>query len=172
MSEQAKHLVALRAFANEMIQAALDGGDMDGGSIQEAAVKHGLLAIKQMAAPCRGPAKHCRCAWSTDFPADCYQPTAAMTEAVADVGAELRVQVCELGMRGKAYDAPDTCRAYTYAAQPGNDIAYSLGSCLRAAHCDGGGDFIDFGLAILRRLQDRGFGVFQIHAPTRGKESE
>ena len=74
------------------------------------------------------------------------------------------VHVCKLGMHGAAYDAPDTCRAYTYAAQPGNDIAYRLGACLRAAHCDGGGDFIDFGLALLRRLQDRGFGGFQIDA--------
>ena len=80
MIEQVKHRAALRGFANEMIQAALDGCDMDGASIQETAVKHGLLAIKRMPAPCRGPAEHCRCAWSTDFPADCYQPTAAITD--------------------------------------------------------------------------------------------
>lgn len=80
------------------------------------------------------------------------------------------VQICKLGMYGQAYDTPGTSRAYTYADQPGNDIAYRLGGCLRAAHCDGGGDFIDFGLALLRRLQDKGFGVFQIAAAQSAKK--
>jgi hypothetical protein len=67
-------------------------------------------------------------------------------------------------MYGTAYDLPNICRAYTYADQPGNTIAYKLGESLRSAYYDGGGDFIDFGLTLLRRLQEHGFGVFQIDA--------
>lgn len=82
MSEHAKHLAGLRAFAGEMIQAALDGGDMDGASIQESAIKHGLLAAQQMPAPCCGPEDgYCRCAYTTEFPIECFRPTQAMTEA-------------------------------------------------------------------------------------------
>ena len=102
---------------------------------------------------------------------DIWMARAALT-AQPDHSAQSAVQICNLGNYGSAYDLPGTCRAYTYVAQPGNDIAYRLGGCLRAAHADGGGDHIDFGLALLHRLQDKGFGVFQLAAATTGKESE
>lgn len=68
----------------------------------------------------------------------------------------------KLGMLGEAFDGPDTKRAYTYSAQPGNDKAWRLGEAVRAATEMRGGDFIDTGLGLLKALRDQGFGVFEL----------
>ncbi|MDP3272926.1 MAG: hypothetical protein U1D69_03555 [Polynucleobacter sp.] len=72
--------------------------------------------------------------------------------------------VCLVGMKGSAFDVPETKRAYTYSKQPGNGPASRLGdACLKAM---GGtaGDSIDRGLLLLKALQDQGFGVFDLGA--------
>jgi hypothetical protein len=62
---------SLKAFANEMIGAAFEGGSFDGGDIQDIAVKHGLLQIEQRAEEC-GEVCACR---EYGFPAKCYRKT-------------------------------------------------------------------------------------------------
>lgn len=63
--------VALRAFANDMISAAYEGGSFDGGDIQDIAVKYGLLRIEQRIEAC---GEHCACS-EYGFPAECYRRT-------------------------------------------------------------------------------------------------
>lgn len=46
-----------------------DVGDVDGGTIQEAAEKFGLLEYKEVKEPC---GENCHCAENTDFPTHCY----------------------------------------------------------------------------------------------------
>lgn len=46
-----------------------DIGDVDGGTIQEMAVKHGLLEARRVTAPC---GDCCVCAEEGDFPRECY----------------------------------------------------------------------------------------------------
>lgn len=72
--------------------------------------------------------------------------------------------ICLVGMRGSAYDTPDSKRAYTYTEQPGNLEAYKLGMATESAANASAGDWIDRGLALLKALQDAGFGVFQLGA--------
>jgi hypothetical protein len=82
------------------------------------------------------------------------------------------VQVCKLGTYGKAYDLPESKRAYTYAEQPDNLGASRVGSALSAAIAASAGDQIDRGLALLRELQAKGFGVFELNAePAQGGEA-
>lgn len=61
----------LRAFANEMISAAFEGGSFDGGDIQDIAVKHGLMRIETRDKSC---GEACVCA-EYGFPAQCYRKT-------------------------------------------------------------------------------------------------
>jgi len=72
------------------------------------------------------------------------------------------VSIYKLGIYGKAYDVPGTCRAYTYQHQPDNLGASKLGGACHAAHAAGGGDFIDYGLGLLQQLELRGFGVYEL----------
>lgn len=72
------------------------------------------------------------------------------------------VSIYKLGMTGKAYDVPGTCRAYTYQHQPDNQGAWRLGEALRAASMAGGGDYIDSGLGLLKQLELKGFGVYEL----------
>lgn len=53
-------------------------GDLDGGYRQDLAVKHGLLRVVRVGAPC---GEECLCAEYGDFPQDCYQPTSLLREA-------------------------------------------------------------------------------------------
>lgn len=82
--------------------------------------------------------------------------------------AELKAQAGKsvgpltLGIRGKAYDPPGTHRAYTYAEQPDNLGAWRLGEALVEAYRAPAGDHIDGGLGLLKSLQLRGFGVFEM----------
>ncbi|MBP5969416.1 hypothetical protein [Pseudomonas iridis] len=62
---------ALKAFANEMINASFEGGSFDGGDIQDIAAKHGLLRIEPRNEEC-GEVCACR---EYGFPAECYRKT-------------------------------------------------------------------------------------------------
>ncbi|WP_434774754.1 hypothetical protein [Pseudomonas oryzihabitans] len=77
-----------------------------------------------------------------------------------------------LGIRGKAFDPAGTHRAYTYAEQPDNLGAWRLGEALVEAHAAPAGDHIDGGLGLLKALQLRGFGVFEMdQAMTKEQQS-
>lgn len=71
-------LLGMAAFAQEIINGALEGGSFDGADIQESAERHGLIAKQVMNEPCRGPEEYCACAWSTSFPTECYRITAEL----------------------------------------------------------------------------------------------
>lgn len=77
-------------------------------------------------------------------------------------GEAVAWNVLRIGNYGAAYDSPNTHRAFTYDHQPGNVDASRLGGARNAAAKMSGGDNIDFGLGLLKALQDAGFGVFQI----------
>lgn len=62
---------ALRAFANEIVSGAFEGGSFDGGDIQDMGAKHGLLRIEQRDDEC---GEHCACR-EYGFPAECYRKT-------------------------------------------------------------------------------------------------
>lgn len=68
----------------------------------------------------------------------------------------------KLGLYGAAYDGPGPQRAYTFQHQPSNGGAYQLGCALREAKLMQAGDDIDIGLALLKALEKRGFGVFEV----------
>lgn len=74
--------------------------------------------------------------------------------------AAVAVPTIKLGLYGRAFDTPQTRRAYTYQHQPDNLDAYSLGRA--AASTSPGGDNIDRGLSLLKELQAHGFGVFEL----------
>lgn len=83
--------------------------------------------------------------------------------------------VLQVGGRGAAYDPPNTHRAFTYTEQPGNEIAWRLGEATRLATYAAAGDCIDRGLSLLKGLQQKGFGVFQIGtiaAPVAGEAAQ
>lgn len=71
---------------------------------------------------------------------------------------------CLIGTKGSAFDLPTTKRAYTYAEQPGNGVAFRLGLACDAAASQRAGDSIDRGLGLLQELQIKGFGVFDLGA--------
>lgn len=72
-------IAGLQAFARYMVDAALEGGDVDGGTIQEIAHQYGLLTKREMKGPCREPEEgYCACAFESGFPVECYQPTDAL----------------------------------------------------------------------------------------------
>ncbi|WP_313117915.1 hypothetical protein [Ectopseudomonas guguanensis] len=87
----------------------------------------------------------------------------------AQKSAHVSVPECKLGIRGRAYDAPSVCRAYTYTEQPNNDHAWKLGKAASAVKA--GGDYIDAGLSLLEQLQANGFGVFELRALLNGGEA-
>ena len=72
MTEQVTQNLA--AFALELIDGAVEGGSFDGGDIQEAGVRHGLLVVEQRVESC---GEHCDCA-EYGFPAECYRLTPAL----------------------------------------------------------------------------------------------
>lgn len=77
----------------------------------------------------------------------------------------------KLGIYGSAYDKHGTCRAFTYEHQPGNTDAYKLGRVAFLASRLTGGDSIDYGLGLLKILQEHGFGVFQIAAAPKPEQA-
>lgn len=69
----------LAAFARAIIrqhQSAL--GDVDGGSIQDAAERHGVLVAVRVTEPC---GEYCRCVDYADFPMECYRLHPGLREA-------------------------------------------------------------------------------------------
>jgi len=71
-------------------------------------------------------------------------------------------QPLQIGIYGKAFDEPGKRRAYTYEHQPDNGPAYAIGCALHEAKHAPAGDEIDVGLALLKSLGKRGFGVFEM----------
>lgn len=62
-------------FADHIINGIFEGGDWDGGDVQELAVKHGLLKPQTMQGPCNLDGA-CQCAQnSAEFPSTCYRKT-------------------------------------------------------------------------------------------------
>lgn len=77
----------------------------------------------------------------------------------------------KLGIYGRAYDLPETKRAYTYRHQPDNVMSWRLGAALELAQQRGpGGDLIDAGLNLLAALEQQGFGVFEIDRTAKALE--
>ena len=71
-------------FADHIINGMFEGGDWDGGDVQELAVAYGLLVPEEMAGPCRE--EGCQCAKNgAEFPEICYRKTylAAITKEPA-----------------------------------------------------------------------------------------
>ncbi|MEQ6329206.1 hypothetical protein VLF92_12885 [Pseudomonas chengduensis] len=72
------------------------------------------------------------------------------------------VSIYKLGIYGKAYDVPGTRRAYTYQHQPDNQGAWRIGEAMSIASKAGGGDYIDTGLGLLKQLELKGYGVYEL----------
>lgn len=64
----------LAAFALELIDGAWEGASFDGGDVQEAGVRHGLLVVERREESC---GEHCSCA-EHGFPIECYRLTPAL----------------------------------------------------------------------------------------------
>lgn len=97
---------SLKAFANEMIGAAFEGGSFDGGDIQDIAVKHGLLRIEQRAEEC-GEVCACR---EYGFPAECYRKTDLLKPA-DEPAAPAKCESCggwgHIETEDSAHDCPE-----------------------------------------------------------------
>lgn len=65
----AQDVSGLAAFAIDLIDGALQGGNFDGGEIQALGVKHGLLQVEHRTESC---GEHCACA-EFGFPSECYR---------------------------------------------------------------------------------------------------
>ena len=81
-ADQAKELAALRAFAHD-VMAFWPAEDIDGGDVQDIAVKHGLLQQTTSTAPC---GDECRCREyygpiNMAYGVTCYRKTALLTGA-------------------------------------------------------------------------------------------
>ncbi|HGN3112383.1 TPA: hypothetical protein ACKRQV_000079 [Pseudomonas aeruginosa] len=88
----------LVAFVQELIKGALDGGNFDGGDIQESAERHGVLTKKVMTQSCAGPEGDCPCAWSAGFPAECYRINPAVLALVGgEAGKARQVDISDSG---------------------------------------------------------------------------
>jgi len=66
-------LVSLKGFADDIIQAIWDGySELDGGEIQEFAVKHGIIEKYYAKEPC---CEDCTCKEFGSLPCECYRRT-------------------------------------------------------------------------------------------------
>lgn len=71
----------LRGFVVAILPMDADWiGDVDGGTLQDAAEVHGLIARTPVTEPC---GEACNCAEVGDFPQDCFRPTPTMKRAQA-----------------------------------------------------------------------------------------
>lgn len=95
---------------------------------------------------------------------------AAAPEPPAQQPMQHGMAVRQLGIVGKAFDTPDVRRAYTYSDQPDNVVAMRLGKIASISPVSGG-DFINYGLQLLQRLQDAGFGVFELDGIGKGESN-
>lgn len=74
-------------FADHIINGMFEGGDWDGASVQELAIKYGLLKQETMSEPC-GDDGACQCAKNVPFfPAICYRKTYSATIRVTKAEA-------------------------------------------------------------------------------------
>ncbi|MWK59858.1 hypothetical protein GO594_28070 [Pseudomonas otitidis] len=67
-------------FAVEILRGALEGGDFDGGDIQEMGVRHGLLFPEHRTERC---GEHCECA-EYGFPVECFRIARALLATKTD----------------------------------------------------------------------------------------
>ena len=74
----AERLRQLEAFTAAIMEDWHEG-DLDGGSRQDIAVKHGVLLETVVTEPC---GENCNCADYDDFPQSCYRLTKAMRQEV------------------------------------------------------------------------------------------
>ncbi|MHC5194859.1 hypothetical protein ACYSUW_13990 [Pseudomonas frederiksbergensis] len=86
--EQLAHLNNLRGFANSMIDICFEGGNADGGQIQEYGVNHGLLKPEVRSDRCEGA---CACA-EYGFPTECFRRTPALTGAPDNASQKPAIQ--------------------------------------------------------------------------------
>lgn len=74
----------LRAFANDVMEEWWEG-DLDGGSRQDIAERHGLIAPQEVTEPCSDT---CVCAEVDAFPLMCFRRTELLTGTlIAEAGA-------------------------------------------------------------------------------------
>ncbi|MDV3443623.1 hypothetical protein R0G64_29850 [Pseudomonas otitidis] len=71
----AVNVPGVHEFAVEILRGALEGGNFDGGDIQEMGVRHGLLFPEQRTEPCCESG--CNCA-EFGFPAECFRIARAL----------------------------------------------------------------------------------------------
>lgn len=77
----------LRAFAQDVMEDWWEG-DLDGGSRQDMAEKHGLIEGREATEAC---GEYCRCAEYDDFPQTCYRRTELLTgPATPTPGSEVQ----------------------------------------------------------------------------------
>lgn len=73
MGDAATSRSNMRAFVDEVLGLAFEGGTADGGDIQEWGVKHGVLVAVEMKEPC---GENCNCARDCgEWPVTCYRKT-------------------------------------------------------------------------------------------------
>ena len=65
-----KTIAALAPFAWRILERVWEGGDFDGGDLQELAVSTGILIETEMTEACSST---CACAEVDDFPQTCYR---------------------------------------------------------------------------------------------------
>jgi len=70
---------SFKSFTDAMLDISWQGGDADGATIQELALKHGLLKEVVETGPCND--ERCICAEVTDFPTTCNRKTYLGKEA-------------------------------------------------------------------------------------------
>ena len=58
-------------FANDILDAAWEGNDINGGFLQDVALKHGLLKLIEVTEPC--DPDNCGCAEFGIFPQVCHR---------------------------------------------------------------------------------------------------
>lgn len=84
-----EQMAGLRAFADAMVTAALDGGDADGAHIQELAEKHGLIKKVTAHRPCVEPddeKRVCSCAQNCGvWPVECFTRTDALAGGLINI---------------------------------------------------------------------------------------
>lgn len=92
LAAQAAEIEALRRF----VQAAMEPwpmGDLDGGTLQDIAVKHGLLQPVVMKGPC---SEECACTeyiTADEWPSECYRRTTRLTGRIESDAAIAALQV-------------------------------------------------------------------------------
>lgn len=98
------------------------------------------------------------------IPEPLYRLSDPVADPVSSEPVQFMLEIRTLGNYGAAYDLPGARRAYTYDHQPGNVKASLIGHAFSIAAVTSSGDTIDRGLGLLKELQKRGFGVFEVES--------